>query len=152
MSLTKVLFASASITACAAALPCYASVVPSSSVQLSIPAEFSDRAMIATFTPPDDLTLSAYAKELGYIGFDWQQTITNWPNKDLRLHNLTYITPVPPDATIVDPPLTGYNYNPCGGTASGSSAFANPFYFAPTGNTDCWSLVQNENVNDTFVR
>ena len=144
MSLTKVLFASASITVCAASLPCYATVVPSSSVKLSIPSKYSFHAMIATFTPPGGLTLSAYATQLGYVGFDWQQTITNWPNQDLRLHNLTYITPVPPDAPIVDPPLTGYNYNPCGGTPSGSSALANPFYFTPTGSTDCWSLVNNE--------
>ena len=146
MSLMKVLFASVSVTVCAASLPCYATVVPSSSVKLSIPSIYSFRAMIATFTPPGGLTLSAYAKELNasFIGFDWQQTITNWPNADLRLHNLALITPVPPDAQIVDPPLTGYNYNPCGGTPSGSSASANPFYFTPTGNTDCWSLVQNE--------
>ncbi len=109
--------------------------------------------MIATFTPPGGLTLSAYAGELGYIGFDWQQTITNWPNADLKLHNGTLIVPVPnPHPAFLDVPPTGYNYNPCGGTASGSSALANPFYFTPTGNTDCWSLAQNENVNDTFVR
>ena len=156
MSLTKVLFAFASITVCAASLPCYATLVsvPSSSVKLSIPATYSDRAIFATFTPPGGLTLTAYAKEFGnYTGFDWQQTITNWPSPNLHCYKCgpggtsMLIVPTVPTGTFpafLDLPPTGYTYNPCGGPAPGSAGMANPVYFTPTGNIDCWSLARNE--------
>jgi hypothetical protein len=153
MSFTKILVAIASITVYAASLPCHAQVVPSSSVQLSIPAKYSYRAMIATFTPPGGLTLAAYATKLGYIGFNWQQTITNWPSPNLKCDKCgpdgtsMLIVPTVPTGTFppfLDPVVTGYTYNPCGGKPSGSSGMAYPFYFTPTGDTDCWSLVNNE--------
>jgi hypothetical protein len=155
MSLTKGLVAIASIAVCAASLSCYAQGVPASSVQLSIPAKYSYRAMIATFTPPNGLTLSEYAGELGYIGFNWQQTITNWPNMNLKTSDGVYVVPVPPDPPFLDPPLGGYSYSPCGPKhPSPAAAAANPFYFDPTGSsTDCFSLAFNEKsaVNPTTL-
>jgi hypothetical protein len=151
MSLTKILFASVSITACATALPCYATLVPSSTVHLSVPAEFGFRAMVATFTPPGGLTLSAYAKELGYTGFDWTQQVTNWANANV-LFKFGDGTITAPEA-FSDPPLGGYTYNPCGGTAPeggaapGPSGMANPFYYTlgtPASTNYCWYLAKNE--------
>jgi hypothetical protein len=151
MSLTKVLFACALISVCAAALPCYATAIPSSTVVLSVPTKYSGRAMIATFTPPGGLTLSAYEKKLGYTQFDWTQQITNWPNADLHIFDDG--TAVAPTA-FSDPPTAGYSYNPCGsnsaiggGAAPGAAAGAAPFYFnahATVPSTNCWSVVHNE--------
>jgi hypothetical protein len=106
--------------------------------------------MIATFTPPGGLTLTKYANQLGYINFDWQQTITNWPNPDLQIFGDGTITA---PTAFLDPPLAGYAYNPCGsnpsiggGPAPGDAAGANPFYFNTTTapSTSCWSLIYNE--------
>jgi hypothetical protein len=156
MSLTKVLLASAWITVCAAALPCYATTVPSSSVQLSIPAKYFGRAMISTFTPPGGLTLKAYAAQLGYSGFDWTQKITNWANPDLHKFGDGSITA---PTAFPDPPVGGYTYNPCGsnasiggGAAPGAAARAAPFYFS-TATQDqttmqCWSVLYNETPRD----
>jgi hypothetical protein len=102
-------------------------------------------AVFASFTPAGGLTLSQAAAKLGYIGFDWQQTITNWPNADLFSIDGTPLTPVPsPNPPYLDPPLGGYSYNPCGGPAPGASGGANPFYYNPAPSNDCWSLAKNE--------
>ena len=110
--------------------------------------------MFADFTPSDEQTLSNAAAALGYIGFDWQQTITNWPDANLRNHSGTLIVPTTPTGSFppfLDPPVGGYNYNPCGGnpafgggSAPGASGAANPFYFTVAASSDCWSLSQNE--------
>jgi hypothetical protein len=113
----------------------------------------SGRAMFATFTAPTGYTLLTWAQHLfgpDAIGFDWQQTVTNWPNPDLQClscgHDIVPVTQqagsLPP---FLDPVLGGYTYNPCGGTAPGSSGGANPFYYnTSTENMDCWSLINNE--------
>jgi hypothetical protein len=149
MSLTKVLFASASITVCVASLPCHAAlIVPSSSVSLSVPGLYDFRAMIADFTPPGGLTLSAYAAQNGFSTFDWQQQITNWPNPDLQTFNNVPIVPVPPGASFNDPPPTGYTYNPCGGKAPGAAGMANPVYYTVGSGKDCWLLSNNETPSE----
>jgi hypothetical protein len=147
MPLRNLLLATASIAACAISVPCQATSIPADEVDVFVGnnegmPDSTGAAMFANFTPPGGLAETA--AKMGFIGFDWTQTITNWPNPDLRNHNGQLIVPVPPDSAFLDPPVGGYNYNPCGGKPSGASGGANPFYFNPTPSTDCWSLSQNE--------
>ncbi len=153
MSLRNILAATASIAVCAVSLPCYAivtSIPDLGTVNVFVgnsngTPSATGVAMFAFFTPNDEQTLSEAAKALGYIGFNWQQTITNWANADLHAFNGAPIVPVPsPNPPFLDPPPGGYNYNPCGGKASGASGAASPFYFTLAPSADCWSLSQNE--------
>jgi hypothetical protein len=153
MLFRNLLLATTAIAACAICLPCRASPIPANEVTVFVGnnqgmPDPAGVAMFATFTPPGGLMAAAEA--LDYIGFDWQQTITNWPNPDLHKFGGALLTPVPnPNPPYLDPPLGGYNYNPCGGKAPGASAAAAyPFYFAPTGpSSNCWSLAANETSN-----
>lgn len=156
MSFGNLLVAAGSIAACAICLPCQASPIPASEVNVFVgnSAGLPDPtgvAMFAAFTPPGGLSEAAAA--LGYIGFDWQQTITNWPDANLHKFGGALLTPVPaPNPPFLDPPLGGYSYNPCGGKAPGASAAAAyPFYFDPTGSSsNCWSLAANETDDTTL--
>lgn len=108
-------------------------------------------AMFGTFTPNGGLTLSQAAAAMGYTGFDWQQTVTNWPDQNLMTSGGVLLTPVPvPDPPFLDPPPTGFSYSPCG-SPSPAAAAANPFYFDPTGSaSDCFSLAANEQGSSLY--
>jgi hypothetical protein len=132
--------------------------LPSGTVTLTV-ASISGKpiAMEAFFTPSGGLTLSAAAARLGYSNFDWQQTITNWPNRDLFDSKGNALAPVPSQhAAFLDPPTGGYSYSPCG-TTSNAAAEANPFYYAPPGRpnispNDCFFLPNNENNQPNTLR
>jgi hypothetical protein len=105
-------------------------------------------AIFASFTPAGGLSLSETAANLGYIGFDWLQIITNWPDPDLYSASGALLTPVPSrNLPFLDPPVGGYNYNPCGGEAPGAAGTAFPLYYNPVPSTDCWSVAENETTN-----
>jgi hypothetical protein len=102
-------------------------------------------AMFASFTPNGGVSLAQAAAAMGYTGFDWQQTITDWANPDLHNSAGNLLVPVPPNQAFLDPPVSGYSYNPCGINApfSTAAATANPFYYSPNPNispSDCFTV------------
>jgi hypothetical protein len=107
-------------------------------------------AMFANFTPNGGLSLAQAAAAMGYAGFDWQQTITNWANPDLHDNSGVLLVPVPPDQPFLDPPAGGYSYNPCGVSApfSTGAQTANPFYYSPTAYpNDCFTVARHVSGN-----
>jgi hypothetical protein len=94
-------------------------------------------SMNASFTPPSGLTLIAAANACGFTGFDWVQTITQWPGPSglFAASNLTTSISIPPLAAMSDPPSGGYTY-----TVSQTPPFlgAYPFYYNPASlSLDC---------------
>lgn len=80
--------------------------------------------MFAQFTPSNGLTLVQAEKACGFAGFNWQQTITNWPAPSasrLRARDPSLIPQnILPDGSFVappavnDPPPGGWTYQPDG--------------------------------------
>jgi hypothetical protein len=91
----------------------------------------------ALATPNNGLTLTAAAQQLGYLGFDWVQHITNYPG--LGILTFDGLAKAPP--TFNDPAPSGYLYCPIRG--KGYSCDNWPFYYNPDlslPSSDPWAL------------
>ena len=105
--------------------------------QVNVTLRASGASMFAQFTPPSGISLIAAANACGFDGFDWQQSITNWPApspSSLRPVNPSLIPQnILPDGEFVappavnDPPPGSWTYLPSGGSDLFSDPY--PFYY-----------------------
>lgn len=76
--------------------------------QVNVTLSASGAQMIASFTPPSGITLVNAEKACGFAGFNWQQTITNYPAPSpsgLKPGNPSLIPAnILPDGSFVAPP------------------------------------------------
>jgi autotransporter-associated beta strand protein len=85
---------------------------------------FRPTNITAVFTPNGGLTLAQAEAQTGFTGFDFRQTITNWPNPGLHQAGSTSSLTAPP--SFLDPPPGGYTY--CVTTGWTACQTSYPFY------------------------
>ena len=97
---------------------------------LSVVSSPANPTITASFTtnPNLGLDLSDAAAYCGFLNFDWQQTVTNWPSPS-PLFQVGNATALIAPLSFLDPPLNGYTYE-AAQYPNGDHSY--PFYYDPT--------------------